>query len=443
VNYHFGFAIESMVSVLLLLTILYCVRLNRQLRLLKADEQTLRVTISELVTATEIAERAIAGLKQTMREGEQGLTSRLQRSEELSGEIEQKMKAAEGLLAKLTRIATVGRSAPEPCAAGSESSRRRGPGFHRTGARPLEWAGGVKRFWRDVRLIPVVLLAMVALFALKVSGLVFDGGYTLAERLQNRDTTGLKVTTAESVPQFTKIVVADAAAPNSTAQPAPTKPWAREMFNFNADSRDITGSVGEKKEGKNDEKHGDKTPTKIDGMPVSNEPPEATKVEVGGAVVQGIPGRAASPGERAVLERLQERRQELDSRSRDLDMRENLLKAAEQRMDAKFSELKTMETRIDHADTQRQQTDSEHFKNIVAMYENMKAKDAARIFDRLDMKILVEVTTRLKPAKLAEIAGVMSPEAAERLTVELARRASGGKVAGDQLPKIEGRPTAH
>jgi len=114
VNYHFGFAIESMVSVLLLLTILYCVRLNRQLRLLKADEQTLRVTISELVTATEIAERAIAGLKQTMREGEQGLTSRLQRSEELSGEIEQQMKAAEGLLAKLTRIATVGRSAPEP-----------------------------------------------------------------------------------------------------------------------------------------------------------------------------------------------------------------------------------------------------------------------------------------------------------------------------------------
>ena len=141
----------------------------------------------------------------------------------------------------------------------------------------------MKRFWRDVRLIPVVLLAMVALFALKVSGLVFDGGYTLAERLQNRDTTGLKVTTAESVPQFTKIVVADAAAPNSTAQPAPTKPWAREMFNFNADSRDITGSVGEKKEGKNDEKPGDKTSTKIDGMPVSNEPPEATKVEVGGA----------------------------------------------------------------------------------------------------------------------------------------------------------------
>ena len=113
-NYHFGFAIESMVSVLLLLTILYCVRLNRQLRLLKADEQSLRITISELVTATEIAERAIGGLKQTMREGEQVLTSRLQRSEDLSNEIDKKMNAAEALLGKLARIATIGRPAPEP-----------------------------------------------------------------------------------------------------------------------------------------------------------------------------------------------------------------------------------------------------------------------------------------------------------------------------------------
>ena len=111
-SYHFGYAIESMVSVLLLLTILYCVRLNKQLRLLKADEQSLRVTISELITATEIAERAIGGLKQTMREGEQVLSAKLARSEELSGEIEQKMKAAEALLGKLARIAAVGRPSP-------------------------------------------------------------------------------------------------------------------------------------------------------------------------------------------------------------------------------------------------------------------------------------------------------------------------------------------
>jgi hypothetical protein len=109
VSYHYGFLVETMVSILLLLTILYCVRLNKQLRLLKADEQSLRATISELITATEIAERAIGGLKSTMRDGEQTLNQRLDRSEQLSADIERQLKAGDELLAKLTRIAGAGR----------------------------------------------------------------------------------------------------------------------------------------------------------------------------------------------------------------------------------------------------------------------------------------------------------------------------------------------
>jgi hypothetical protein len=114
VIYHYGFLIETMVSILLLLTILYCVRLNRQLRLLKADEQSLRATISELITATEIAERAIGGLKTTMREGEQTLSERLQGAEQLSADIERQLTAGEGLLSRLTRIAVAARPADEP-----------------------------------------------------------------------------------------------------------------------------------------------------------------------------------------------------------------------------------------------------------------------------------------------------------------------------------------
>jgi len=117
VSYHYGFLVESMVSILLLLTILYCVRLNKQLRLLKADEQSLRATISELITATEIAERAIAGLKSTMREGEQSLSQRLDRGEQISADIERQLKAGDELLAKLTRIAGAGRGLDEPPAA--------------------------------------------------------------------------------------------------------------------------------------------------------------------------------------------------------------------------------------------------------------------------------------------------------------------------------------
>ena len=113
-SYHYGFLIETMVSILLLFTILYCVRLNKQLRLLKADEQSLRATISELVTATEIAERAIGGLKTTMRDGEHNLTERLARSQQLSADIGLQVQAGEELLAKLIRIVGVTRPAPEP-----------------------------------------------------------------------------------------------------------------------------------------------------------------------------------------------------------------------------------------------------------------------------------------------------------------------------------------
>ena len=89
--------------------------------------------------------------------------------------------------------------------------------------------------------------------------------------------------------------------------------------------------------------------------------------------------------------------------------------------------------------------EAERFKSIVSMYENMKAKDAARIFDRLDMRILVEVSTQINPRKMSEILAQMSPENAEHLTVELANRASAKPKAqsADQLPKIEGKPTAN
>ena len=103
-SHHFGFMIESMVAVLLLLTILYCVRLSRQLRLLRADEQSLRATIAELITATEIAERAIGGLKTTMRDSEQHLAVRLGDAGRVSQQFDEHLTAGRDLLAKIARI---------------------------------------------------------------------------------------------------------------------------------------------------------------------------------------------------------------------------------------------------------------------------------------------------------------------------------------------------
>jgi len=142
-----------------------------------------------------------------------------------------------------------------------------------------------------------------------------------------------------------------------------------------------------------------------------------------------------------VLERLQDRRHELDSRNRELEMRETLLKAAEKRLDAKVHELKDIESRVQTVQETREKVDVQRLKGIVSMYENMKPKEAARIFDRLDIKILVEVSTAMNPRTMSAILAQMSPEAAERLTVELAGRAgSQPAAAADELPKIDGRP---
>ena len=65
------------------------------------------------------------------------------------------------------------------------------------------------------------------------------------------------------------------------------------------------------------------------------------------------------------------------------------------------------------------------FKGIVTMYEGMKPKDAAKVFDRLEMPVLIEIASQIAPRKMSDILGLMQTDAAERLTVELARRASG------------------
>jgi flagellar motility protein MotE (MotC chaperone) len=151
-----------------------------------------------------------------------------------------------------------------------------------------------------------------------------------------------------------------------------------------------------------------------------------------------------SPSERAILERLQSRRQELDARAREIDIRENLLKAAEKRVEARVEELKAIESRITVANQQKNDADVARFKGIITMYEGMKPKDAAKVFDRLEMPVLFEIASQIAPRKMADILGLMAPEVAERLTVEMARRAAGNDKSGSMadLPKIEGKVLA-
>src|ERR1700720_3960481 len=120
--------------------------------------------------------------------------------------------------------------------------------------------------FRNIRVLPVVLVAIFGLAVLKIAGLVIDGGYVFDYR------------------------------------PDSTKPsWAQETLNFPGrnyvDTTDITGSVKEK--------------------PKEEEAKPAPEVEKAEATMHTEQGQAVSPSERAILERLQSRRRELEGRARE------------------------------------------------------------------------------------------------------------------------------
>jgi flagellar motility protein MotE (MotC chaperone) len=280
---------------------------------------------------------------------------------------------------------------------------------------------------RQFRLIPVVLLAVTSLLVLKVLALTMEGGYTLGSP---RSAQAQGASAPASAPA-TRLADPDLQGPKG-GEPAakpdkPVKSWAQDMLGF----PDHTGSVDAPKP----------------SVPAAEA--HAKQQQGDGAAKPATPGTPVSldnarpqlsSGERAVLESLNKRRLELEARARELEVRDGLLKAAEQRLEAKIQEVKEQEAKVKTAAGQRGEAEAVQFKSLVTMYENMKAKDAARIFDRLEMRILVDVVTQMNPRKVSDVLAQMQPEAAEKLTVELANRAGGGRGPGGELPKIEGRP---
>jgi len=112
-SYGFGLIIEGLVAILLMVTIGYCIILNNRLKRLKADERALKATISELITATEIAERAVAGLKTTARECESTLGERLAMAEQCCAELNRQVKAGDLVIERLARVVVASRKLDE------------------------------------------------------------------------------------------------------------------------------------------------------------------------------------------------------------------------------------------------------------------------------------------------------------------------------------------
>src|ERR1700749_2501766 len=114
-NHSLGVAIEALVAILLVMTIGYCMLLNARLKRLKADEHSLKATIAELITATEIAERAIGGLKHTVRDVNENLGNQLTSAAQMSQQLKNQLPAeGDDVIRRLSRIAIAARPAPEP-----------------------------------------------------------------------------------------------------------------------------------------------------------------------------------------------------------------------------------------------------------------------------------------------------------------------------------------
>jgi flagellar motility protein MotE (MotC chaperone) len=125
--------------------------------------------------------------------------------------------------------------------------------------------------------------------------------------------------------------------------------------------------------------------------------------------------------ERSLLLELRQRREELDARETVLAERESVLTAAQQKLSDRVAELVSLQQRLEALDADRKRQDDASWQGLVKLYETMKPRDAATIFNELSMSVLVQVMDRMKDAKAASILAAMNPEKARLVTQELAR----------------------
>lgn len=271
----------------------------------------------------------------------------------------------------------------------------------------------------SVRVLPLLVVAGLCLFALKAMGLLFSGGYVVSG-------------------------VAPAKAQDPNAAQSSAQPQAVNADTSAQGESAVAQSNGDQPSAPA-EKNEVAEPTQVAAADAAkNKPAQAVDAVMdasGGDVTKG-PITETPKSELAVLEGLANRRKELDKREKKIDLRENLLKAAEKRVEARIAELKAIEAKIESELKKQDNFRKAQYENLVKMYSAMKPKEAARIFDRMELDVLTGLAIQMKPRVMSAIMAKMDPASAERLTLEIASR---GKSQPSKpvanLPKIESENT--
>lgn len=152
-------------------------------------------------------------------------------------------------------------------------------------------------------------------------------------------------------------------------------------------------------------------------------------------VVPPPPVPSVSSGEMALLTDLRQRRLALDAREATLVTREVAMAAVEKRLAARVDELTTLQSRLETLERQRKERDETNWRGLVKLYESMKVREAAIIFNDLDPPVLLAVLDRMKEAKAAAVLAAMLPERARQATLELAQmRARDNRIDAPSTP---------
>lgn len=134
-----------------------------------------------------------------------------------------------------------------------------------------------------------------------------------------------------------------------------------------------------------------------------------------------VESTAEQEAERVMLQALRARRTEIEARESAIAAREQVLAAAERRLTQRIEELAALQRRLEELERERARREEEGARALVKVYETMRPRDAASIFDELEMPVLIGILDRMREAKVAPVLAAMRPERARIVTAELAR----------------------
>jgi flagellar motility protein MotE (MotC chaperone) len=307
----------------------------------------------------------------------------------------------------------------------------------------------------NLRLLPVVILAAAALLVLKTLGLATNGGYVLtgvsvaqaagggggghaAPAAADGETLTLPTeptiedatpTIGETAPTLGEASEGGHGAPaaeaghGEAAEPAAAdhgaSPEAGGHGEEVANSVEAANACDPQPvlpEGEGNAEEGELTVIAANCPPLANVVPQLMTPEG----LQPLNGNGATATEQALLERLSTRRTELETFEQDLAMRQSLVEAAEARIEERQQTLQAIEDQIAALVEERREMEEGQFAGIVAMYETMKPRDAATIFNALDLDVLLRVSKMMSPRRMAPILAEMDTARAQELTVRMA-----------------------